>query len=50
MKTLKSIISEKLKLGKYILLLHDTVNNKYYNMINKTEYHDNKYYTVYVFL
>ena len=37
---------EKLKIGKYILLLHDTVNNTYYNLINNTNYHDNKYYTM----
>ncbi len=37
---------DKLKIGKYILLLHDTVNNKYYNLINLTNYHDNKYYTM----
>ncbi len=37
---------EKLRLGKYILLLHDTINNKYYNLINNTEYHNNKYYTM----
>jgi N-acetylmuramoyl-L-alanine amidase len=37
---------DKLKLGKYILLLHDTTNNKYYNIINNSNYHDNKYYTI----
>ena len=37
---------DKLKIGKYIMLLHDTVNNKYYNLINKTNYHDNEYYTM----
>ena len=37
---------EKLKQGKYILLLHDTTNNKYYNLLNKTNYHDNTYYTI----
>lgn len=37
---------EKLKQGKYILLLHDTVNNQYYNLANNTEYHNNKYYTM----
>ena len=37
---------DKLKTGKYIMLLHDTVNNKYYNLINKTNYHDNEYYTI----
>ena len=37
---------EQLKVGNYILLLHDTTNNLYYNLINKTEYHDNEYYTM----
>ncbi len=37
---------DKLKVGKYIMLLYDTVNNKYYNLINKTEYHNNEYYTI----
>ena len=37
---------EKLKRGNYLILLHDTKNDIYYNLINKTEYHDNKYYTI----
>ena len=37
---------EKLKTSEYIMLLHNTKSNKYYNLINKTEYHDNKYYTM----
>lgn len=37
---------EKLKVGDYILLLKNNVNNDYYNLINKTEYHDNIYYTI----
>ncbi len=37
---------EKLKKGEYIMLLHNTTSNKYYNLINKTDYHDNKYYTI----
>ena len=37
---------EKLKEGNYILLLYNTTSDTYYNLINKTDYHDNKYYTV----
>ena len=37
---------EKLKIGDYIFLLKDTETNKYYNLVNKTEYHDNSYYTM----
>ena len=37
---------EKLKQGNYIMLLHEKTNDKYYNLINKTDYHDNKYYTM----
>ena len=37
---------EKLKQGSYIMLLHNKTSDKYYNLINKTEYHDNKYYTI----
>ena len=37
---------EKLKIGKYILLLHNTTTDTYYNLINNTEYHNNKYYTI----
>lgn len=37
---------EKLKPGKFIILLHNTTSNSYYNLINKTDYHDNKYYTM----
>lgn len=37
---------EKLKIGNYIILLHNTDSDNYYNLINKTEYHDNKYYTM----
>lgn len=37
---------EKLKQGSYIMLLHNKTTDKYYNLINKTEYHDNKYYTI----
>ncbi len=37
---------EKLNRGNYIMLLHNKTSNKYYNLINKTDYHDNKYYTM----
>ena len=37
---------EQLKIGEYIMLIHNKTNNKYYNLINKTDYHDNKYYTI----
>ena len=37
---------EKLKTGNYIIMLHNTTTDSYYNLINKTEYHDNKYYTI----
>lgn len=37
---------EKLKIGNYIILLHNTNSDNYYNLINKTPYHDNKYYTM----
>ena len=37
---------EKLKIGKYIMLLHNTTDDSYYNLINRTTYHDNKYYTM----
>ena len=37
---------EKLKQGNYIMLLHNQTLNKYYNLINKTEYHNNVYYTM----
>ena len=37
---------EKMYAGDYILMLKDTTNNIYYNLINKTEYHDNIYYTI----
>ena len=37
---------EKLKTGNYIMLLHEKTNDKYYNLINKTQYHDNTYYTI----
>ena len=37
---------EKLKTGKYIMLLHNFGTDEYYNLINKTTYHDNKYYTM----
>ena len=37
---------EKLKQGEYIILLHNKTLNKYYNLINKTQYHDNVYYTI----
>ena len=37
---------EKLKIGNYIILLHNTVSDSYYNLSNKTEYHSNKYYTM----
>lgn len=37
---------EKLKIGNYIILLHNTTTDSYYNLINKTEYHDNTYYTI----
>ena len=37
---------EKLKTGKYIMLLHNFETDEYYNLINRTTYHDNKYYTM----
>ncbi len=37
---------EKLKIGDYILLLKNKTTNEYYNLINKTNYHDNTYYTI----
>lgn len=37
---------EKLKIGKYIMLLHNTTDDSYYNLINRTTYHENKYYTM----
>ena len=37
---------EKLNIGNYILLLCNTNNNTCYNLINKTDYHDNEYYTI----
>lgn len=37
---------EKLKTGKYIMLLHNTTDDSYYNLINRTTYQDNKYYTM----
>lgn len=37
---------EKLKTSEYIMLLHNTVTDTYYNLINKTSYHDNEYYTM----
>ncbi len=37
---------ETLKIGDYLLLLKNKGNNDYYNLINKTEYHDNSYYTI----
>ena len=37
---------EKLEVGDYLFLLKDKINNTYYNLINKTEYHDNTYYTI----
>ena len=37
---------EELNNGEYIILLKNTDNNKYYSLINSTEYHDNKYYTI----
>lgn len=37
---------EKMNIGNYILMLKDTSNNIYYNLINKTDYHDNVYYTI----
>ncbi len=37
---------EKIGLGEYLLLLKDNTNSKYYKLINKTEYHDNEYYTM----
>ena len=37
---------EKLKKSEYIMLLHEKATNKYYNLINTTDYHDNKYYTI----
>ena len=37
---------EKLKTGEYLFLLRNNTTNSYYNLINKTEYHDNEYYTI----
>ena len=37
---------EKLKTGKYIMLLHNFGTDEYYNLINRTTYHENKYYTM----
>lgn len=37
---------ELLKNGDFILLLKNMVNNEYYNLINKTDYHNNIYYTI----
>ena len=37
---------EKLEVGEYIVLLKDNVTNVYYNVLNKTDYHDNQYYTI----
>lgn len=37
---------EELRPGEYIMLLHNKTTDKYYNLINKTTYHDNKYYTM----
>ena len=37
---------EKLAVGEYLLLLKNKETNEYFNLINKTEYHDNKYYTI----
>ncbi len=37
---------EKLDVGEYIVLLKDNVTNIYYNVLNKTDYHDNQYYTI----
>lgn len=37
---------EKLKTGKYIMLLHNFGTDEYYNLINRSTYHENKYYTM----
>ena len=37
---------EKLKIGDYIILLKNKTTNDYYNLINKTKYHENTYYTM----
>ena len=37
---------EKLEVGEYLVLLKDNVTNIYYNVLNKTDYHDNQYYTI----
>ncbi len=37
---------EKLEVGEYIILLKDLTIDKYYTLINDTEYHDNNYYTM----
>lgn len=37
---------ENLKIGDYLILLKNSVTNEYYNLINKTKYHDNSYYTI----
>ena len=37
---------EKLKNGDFIILLKNKTTGEYYNLINKTNYHDNIYYTI----
>ena len=37
---------ETLKVSNYLILLKNKDTNEYYNLINKTKYHDNKYYTI----
>ncbi len=37
---------EKLKVGEYLILLKDTINNKYYTLLNETAYATNDYYTM----
>ena len=37
---------ETMKIGDYVLMLKEINTNSYYTLINKTEYHDNVYYTI----
>ena len=37
---------EKMDIGDYIILLKNNETGKYYNLLNKTNYHDNEYYTI----
>lgn len=37
---------ERLMVGDYLVLLRNNDTKTYYNLINKSDYHDNKYYTI----